>query len=501
MNQITNSMYDKLFVGGDLSGIQKFLYNITSKKAAASLKGRSYTLRKYMEDVCTNMQRLPIVAAIKPEEIYCSGGKFYVIVQNAPMVQETLVEYSQKVKSKIWEDHRGQLAINFSIVPFSENPDKSINANGQTNQNLGFLWRCVNEDFARQKSQKFLDQIKDHYEDFFEVSKVGGTPKVCAVTGVESDNCVSFRYGKEDPIWVLPSVKEQIEIGEELSRKEGSKSFEDYAKISEENNTYIGILRMDVDGLGKLFAEKLKTFEKYKEFSARLDAYFTSRPETGYISNLQKIQQKALYKDYLTIIYAGGDDIFAVGRWDKIIDFAAEVRENFVEYVNTEGVSISGGVAIVHPKFPIAKAAEMAGDAEDAAKNYRDGEKDAFCMFGEVVSWKDEFEYVEQYKNEFVKYISNPYNMPRSILHKIMSYAAMHERYKKGESQNCQYIWHSAYYLTRFIDRLNDKKDAEVITFCKKLRDQEMFGKDDNLRLLSIAARCAELTLRIQSNL
>lgn len=29
-----------LFVGGDLSGIQKFLYNITSRKAAVSLKGR-----------------------------------------------------------------------------------------------------------------------------------------------------------------------------------------------------------------------------------------------------------------------------------------------------------------------------------------------------------------------------------------------------------------------------------------------------------------------------
>lgn len=33
--------YNELFVGGDLTGIQKFLYNITSRKAAASLKGRS----------------------------------------------------------------------------------------------------------------------------------------------------------------------------------------------------------------------------------------------------------------------------------------------------------------------------------------------------------------------------------------------------------------------------------------------------------------------------
>lgn len=497
MNQITNSMYDKLFVGGDLSGIQKFLYNITSKKAAASLKGRSYFLRKYMEDVCTNMKRLPVVEESHPEEIYCSGGKFYVIVQNAPKVQEVLENYARDIKSQIWKDHQGQLNINFSIVPFSENPDNTINANGKTDQKLGFLWRCITEDFARQKNQKFLDQIKDHYEDFFEVNKVGGKPKVCAVTGIESEDCVLFEYDKNDSVWVLPSVKEQIEKGDKLSRQEGSKTFEDYAKISNDRSTFIGILRMDVDGLGKLFAEKLKTFEKYKEFSARLDAYFTNRPETGYVSNLQKIQQKALYKDFLTIIYAGGDDIFAVGRWDKIIDFAAEVREDFVEYINIEdttGVSISGGVAIVHPKFPIAKAAEMAGEAEDTAKSYKDGEKNAFCMFGEAVSWKDEFDYVEQYKNEFFDLITT-FDMPRGILHKIVSYAAIVERNMHQQKKDYSYIWHSAYYLTRLIER--QKHNDQVVSFCKRLRDKELYGKDGNFRLMSIAARWTELTLRI----
>ena len=37
-----------LFVGADLSGIQKFLYNISSRKAAVSLKGRSWYLTDYM---------------------------------------------------------------------------------------------------------------------------------------------------------------------------------------------------------------------------------------------------------------------------------------------------------------------------------------------------------------------------------------------------------------------------------------------------------------------
>lgn len=501
-------MYDKLFVGGDLSGIQKFLYNITSKKAAVSLKGRSFYLRQYMDDVCKRLTELPEMSDASPDVIYCSGGKFYVIIQNSPQKQEALASFTKREKSEIWKEHRGQLSINISWVPFSENADGSINANGCERQPLGFLWQCMTEDFARQKNQKFLDEIKDNYEDFFEVIPVGGKPKVCAVTGIESPKCVVFHY-KDENLLVLPSVKHQIELGEELREKENFRTFEEYA-----DGTNLGILRMDVDGLGKLFANGFPTIDEYKAFSNHLDAYFTSKGE--HISNLQRIQQKDDYRTHLNIIYAGGDDIFVVGRWDKVIDFAAEVHDDFGKYVNEDSrfskyiekgrVSLSGGVAIVHPKFPIAKAAEMAGEAEDAAKKYSDKNgnllKNAFCMFGQVVSWQDEFAYVEQYKKEFVDLIENM-DMPRGILHKIMSYAAIVARNernkKKGKPENYSYIWHSAYYLSRVIERQN--KNTAVVEFCKRLRDKELYWNPGNFRLMALAARWAELTIRLNQKL
>lgn len=486
-------MYDKLFVGSDLSGIQKFLYNITSKKAAVSLKGRSYYLRAFMEEICTALTVLPALSQASPSVIYCSGGKFYVITKNLPGVIEALKDYAKDVKTRIWKEHQGQLSINFSIVPFSENPDGSINVNGKDHQKLEALWLCMTEDFARQKNQKFLHQIQSDYVSFFDVIEVGSSPKICAVTGVESADCVQFKYKDDsnDSVWILPSVKAQIEKGEELRRQEHFHTFEEYA-----DKSYLGILRMDVDGLGKLFANGFSTIAEYKAISSRLDAYFTSRPDDGYVSNLQQIQQRERYKEYLNIIYAGGDDIFVVGRWDKVIDFAAEVREDFVKYVNVEGVSISGGVAIVHPKFPIAKAAEMAGEAEDTAKSYeyKGHPKNAFCLFGEAVSWQDEFDYVEQYKNEMVDLIE-VFNMPRGILHKIMSYAAMAQRVKDGKSSDYSYIWHSAYYFTRMIER--NKSNSQVVEFCKRLRDHELYGEGGKFRLLSIAARWAELTERM----
>ena len=59
--------YKQLFVGGDLSGIQKFLYNISSKKAAVSLKGRSYYLQQYMDNVCSKIEKVA-------KEIYGAEG-------------------------------------------------------------------------------------------------------------------------------------------------------------------------------------------------------------------------------------------------------------------------------------------------------------------------------------------------------------------------------------------------------------------------------------------
>ena len=55
------------------------------------------------------------------------------------------------------------------------------------------------------------------------------------------------------------------------------------------------------------------------------------------------------------------------------------------------------------------------------------------------------------------------------------------------------YLWHAAYYLTRFMGKEKDNK--VVYDFCKELRDKQLV-KTDNYRLVSLAARWAELELR-----
>lgn len=485
--------FNRLFVGGDLSGIQSFLYNISSKRAAVSLKGRSRYLSDYMDETCDKLMAAAREAGSKElDKIYCSGGKFYLITDNTPAIRQAINECAKAIKQDLWRDHYGQLGINIACEPFTENANGTVNTLAGNNLKPGELWRTVNANFAKQKNQKFKDIFAADFDSFFKPIAIGDKPKVCAITGIESDECENYTYrspeGDETTMLVLPSVREQIELGERLNREEGAgMTFEDYA-----GDSYLGVLRMDVDGLGKRFITGFDSIKAYKAFSQRLVDFFETE--------VKQIRLEADFKDYINIIYAGGDDLFIVGRWDKTIAMAQRIHYEVEHEFKKDGISISGGAAIVKPKFPIAKAAELAGDAEDAAKHFKDvdKQKNAFHFLGQTVSWDKEFDYVKEMKDKFVTLIG-PKDMSKSILHKLMLYASVAQknvqRKAEGKPQNFSYLWHASYYLTRYIKRY--EKNRTVVDFVKNLRDKEItLNGGQNLQLIALAARWAELQLR-----
>ena len=494
---------DLLFVGGDLSGIQKFIYNISSKKAMVSLKGRSAYLKRFTDEVCKRILDIPEIQKSPQDKdemkIYCSGGKFYLQVPDTPTIRKSIDAIKRDVEAQLWEEHRGQLAINIAYLPFQYDGDNVV-VDGETD-NIGILWKKMTEKFTILKNQKFKDELLDSYGEFFEVQKVGGDIKVCQVTGIEGDVVPVKMYDDEEDMMVSPSVKAQIDLGKKLRDEQHFKMLEEYA-----GETYLGILRMDIDNLGaKFIRSDFKSMKKYKQFSLALDWFFDA--EHGRLHDLQTQDE---YREFLNIVYAGGDDIFVVGRWDKVIDFAARIKEEFKSYchdkLEEETLSISGGVAIVNAKFPIAKAAEMAGEAEDAAKKYNNKQKNAFNMFGESISWENEFDYVKSYKEQFVTLI-NKANLSRGILHKIMTYeaivkenqviAAQNEKGDQKRKPDLSYLWHTTYYLTRFMGKEKDNK--AVYLFCKDLRDKQLLSAE-KFRLMALAARWAELELRMNNS-
>lgn len=520
--------YDKLFVGGDLSGIQKFLYNITSRKAAVSLKGRSGFLTQYLFQVCNKIeQSIEAAGDSNYVELYCSGGKFYLITKNLPSVIEAIDSCTKEITERLWEEHKGQLGINISHIAFDEE-NNHFYVEGHTDEeqtNSGILWKYLNADFARQKNQQFKELLVEKYDEFFEVQQVGGKPKVCAVTGIESNDCrplddannIDEDVENSEHLVFLPVVIEQINLGIQLSKEQHLlnklhkvKSFSDYA-----DGSYLGILRMDVDGLGKRFIIGFDTIEIYKQFSKKVKNFFENyigggnKDYKGERLLDEKDPETGMpYREFLNIIYAGGDDLFIVGRWDKLIEFAEKIHTKTVEHFKDDWyeeditdrdgrsvrvkhfISISGGITIVKPKFPIAKAAELAGQAEEAAKQ---GEKNAFNMFGKTISWDKEFEKVKQYKNDFVQLIKDNL-VSKSILHKLMLYSYIADTNKvcPPEKRTYSYVWHLSYFLARYQKRYEGNK--KVYDLCRRLNT--LAANDRELELVAVAARWTELLSR-----
>lgn len=566
-----------ILLGGDLSGIQKFIYNIASRKAAVSLKGRSFYLQLLIDSIIQRIIQHPDIEATLGHVVYSSGGKFYMLLPNTEKVKSAIMELKESIEQELWEQHHGQLVVNMDYVSFAYNVGgKGIDFEDQKNQEIGLLWKALAEKLTLQKNQKFKNVLLNKYEDFFDVQKVGGNVKVCAVTGIESDNCKAIDTKEKEKTYVLPIVKDQVDLGKTLKdvdyivtyRSDDSNKYmknrvkidihsagihnylfdqleltdedADFRKITSAdtcrvkriNNTdflatplkgngcsygfqfyggneqaqkegrdktfeeladgsYLGVLRMDVDNLGSIFIkglpEKDKSFSAYSTLSFMLDYFFS-----GYLNTIRE-----KYKDDVNILYSGGDDVFAVGRWDKLIEFAADIRKDFASFVGRNDISISGGIAIVGDKFPIAKAAELAGEAEECAKKDNGAKKNAFNLFGETISWEEEFGYVERYKNEFVDLIKEE-NLSKGILHKIKTYALMikdnKEKKARGERTNMSYLWHTAYYLSRFME--SHKKNRCVYDFCKNLRDKELLRDSHNYELMAVAVRWAEIELK-----
>lgn len=197
----------------------------------------------------------------------------------------------------------------------------------------------------------------------------------------------------------------------------------------------LGVLRMDVDNLGEIFSkglshyrnregepERFHSLARITTLSSQLAAFFTD-----ILPRL--IEQHPDWSSRVTVVYAGGDDLFLLGAWDALPDVALSIHENFKEYCcHNPTFSISGGIAVTGGRFPIYKSAEMAGTAEQAAKDHEtvfDGrspqKKNSFTFLDTPMNWQ-EFATV----HDMVKNLSDIMKRPagRPLLTRLRAIAA-----------------------------------------------------------------------------
>ena len=79
------------------------------------------------------------------------------------------------------------------------------------------------------------------------------------------------------------------------------------------------------------------------------------------------------------VIYSGGDDLFLVGAWDEIIEFAVDLYRAFSRFTGGR-LHFSAGIGLFRAAYPISDMARRVGELEDAAKALPG--KDGVALFG-----------------------------------------------------------------------------------------------------------------------
>lgn len=288
------------------------------------------------------------------------------------------------------------------------------------------------------------------------------------------------RIQLDDKKWYAKTFSEMA--GKEETDKDDKREYA--TPFPEVTFKRLAVLRMDVDGLGTIFRNGLPSLVTHSTLSRNLDWFFK-----GYLNTIWQDEKKVNYLNS-QIIYSGGDDLFIVGRWNELIDFAKRIKDEFKEFVcQNEKLSISGGVSLVTAKFPVIKAAKYAGDAEYNAKrhefilNTQIIEKNAFSMMGVTMNWDYEFPIVEDLKKKIVDFIKNKdeqgnkkykTELPNSFIFKVNGFYEIVENNQRKGIEDYRWVWQMAYDLTRMKERIYDKSKREedqntIVVFLKEL--------------------------------
>jgi CRISPR-associated protein Csm1 len=596
-------------IGGGISGVQSYLYDIVSKKASLNLKARSLYLQLLPELVLNRI--LKDLGLYEANILYASGGNFYIL---APaMDNDTVQKWRNDISKALFEAHGTSLYLELDAVDANSDELKY-----KTNA----IFKALSDKLSAQKRHKFSYLIASN-KDFFEPVEVGGEQVRDALTNeVLAKEAIILDLELRKPIKDYESAKSKEVIGEltnflmdsgealeehrwltirqaETSAIEPFKTIgftfkivpspepsenkfckvyyledlnylrkiqrfdphlsygfrfyggDDYPKIKiktrnnirnaaktfselggmvedDKERLYIesfveprfkrlGILRMDVDGLGNIFINGFPSLIPYMVLSRSLDYFFK-----GYLNEMWRNG----FKNDIQIVYSGGDDLFVVGKWDKVIDFAEKVRTEFKDWVcQNNSLSISGGIAFVTPKFPIIKAAKYSGDAEDEAKKhvFNGTFKNAISMLGVTMNWDNEYKAVIALKNKILSLAADKkQGLATSFIYKISGFYEKTEPKRfvskadyeiKKKAIPPTWRWQMAYDMKRMSERYKSNREdknekvqfleemmnwamipTQIPTICKSLN----VNKDTFFKLLNLACIWASYELRGQ---
>lgn len=170
-------------VCGDFSGIQNFIYKITSKGAAKGLRGRSFFIQLLCDAASEQLiRKLGLYATAR---IYSSGGKFYLLIAETKL-NELKLEV-ENINQALLQQFRGEMCLSIGTA--------AIKAEDFKEGNMGKRWQEANDDLMTNRLQPFAAQVAEGINCFEpEALHTAGACQVCD----KDDELADIRQEKDD---------------------------------------------------------------------------------------------------------------------------------------------------------------------------------------------------------------------------------------------------------------------------------------------------------------
>lgn len=453
-----------LFISGDISGIQDFIYTIPSKGALKTLRGRSLYIDLLLEEFID--EYLEQIGLSRANVLYSGGGHFYILAPNIEDTKKAIDKLQAKMNRWLMENIGINLYLAIGMAECSAN-------NLMKSEAQGNLFAIVNKKLKDDKTIRY-SKDENFLEHIFNVEKEENTAKkecnIChnlvdklwkynSDEEIACEFCLNlYKLGQDiltqDLVFVISEEKidggikifskdkdlymyavniEDIDmfkgkilriysknnllesdlairlyLADYSAKNENDEvmTFDDLAKSSckiDKGIKRLGVLRLDVDDLGIAFSSgfvsdkdkiednlRYATLSRYADLSKDISMFFKvaiNKICAGDLIGCVDFEEKAFNifgiakapKRKVNIIYAGGDDLFLVGAWDEVLEVAIDINRAFKQFTNGK-LTLSAGMAMFSPTYPISKMAEIAGLLVQMSKSKKD--KNSIALFG-----------------------------------------------------------------------------------------------------------------------
>lgn len=251
------------------------------------------------------------------------------------------------------------------------------------------------------------------------------------------------------------------------------RTFNDIASYPNSAGGMLGVFKADVDNLGLLFSCGL--YNKNRDGSVDLSSNSVTFTKINMLSRsihnffsyyLYKLMSKKNLNLYT--VFAGGDDLFMVGGYNDIINFAEILNKEFSRFTGSNNdVTISAGIGFFKAETPVWFMADDTESRLERAKIYRDKGVDFSSIRKGNISilysesrfslFIDEYNVFNKMLYDLGKYADK---LTNSFYYKLMAYCDDQSEYLEKGNLN-KLMWRSRLHYT--VGRLGFGKDSSEL--------------------------------------